>query len=118
MDGKFNLSCVGCGGLTTEEMRYGGWTALKRPADGVWVKDYYFYVSQSSPGTYTLSNIAVSFIKGYNAGSYSMGTLFDGIAGGDGSAGFYGTVDIYTSSSGYGFTSSQLSIQWCDSGTC
>ncbi len=69
------------------EMRYGGWTALKRPADGVWVKDYCFYTYKSkdcgsSCGStvYTIPSTNVIFVKGYNAGSYSIGSLFDAYA--------------------------------------
>lgn len=110
------------------EMRYGGWTALKRPADGVWLKDYYFYVykKKDCPGscgstTYTIPSTNVVFVKGYNAGHYSIASLFDAFSWtiADPPNNFpFGKVDAYTTSQGRAMYSDQLAIQWCDSGSC
>jgi hypothetical protein len=128
--GKFLIStpsapcCLVSGG----EERHGGWTAVKRAADGVWIKDYYFYAykKKECPGscgstTYTIPSTNVIFVKGYNAGHYSIGSLFDAYAWGmvgDEQTWVYGTVDAYTTSQSRAMYSDQLAIQWCDSGTC
>lgn len=101
---------------------------MLRTADNTWVKDYYFYVykKKECPGscgatTYTIPSTNVIFVKGYNAGRYSIASLFDSYAWGmigDEQTAIYGLVDAYTTSQGRAMYSDQLAIQWCDGGTC
>lgn len=117
MDGKFAIDRQGFGYQTTAEMRYGGWTTIYRTADATWVKDYYFYVAEDAEGEHNIDNTNVIFIKGKFAGKYGMGSLFDGVAGGDGT-GLVGIVKAWDTSLGYGFRSWMLAIEWCDDGSC
>lgn len=108
---------------------------MQRPADGAWIKDYYFYVykkneclgSQGSGcGTsdqYTISSqnpVNVIFIKGYNAGHYSIASLFTAISWGYTDSGGWvtGIADAHTSSQNREMHSDLLAIEWCDGGTC
>jgi hypothetical protein len=121
LNGKFKIDASDPAG--TGEMRYGGWTTKFRDADSTWVKGYYFYAYKnkgagSGTTTYTLPNTNVYFIKGEQAGKYGIGSLFHATAGGYFETGSAGIVDAFTTSSGYGMTSKQLAVQWCDSGTC
>lgn len=120
MDDKFLIAEDPEFGQTGGEMRYGGWTAFKRPADGVWVKHVQFWVSKSTPGVYDITNTDVTYVKGYNAGQYSMGSSFVALAWGwiSETETAFGTADAWSTTPGYGFESWMLAIEWCDGGVC
>jgi hypothetical protein len=133
MDGKFEIaeSAEGTGG----DMRYGGWTAWKRQADGVWLRDVQFHCHYTAIGLHIFTNVWCTHKQMYfpdfgtGRAELSMGTSFeaqgtgypvciDPPPSGDCSIWVYNYGLVHAWYPDYGFTSRQLIMEWCDGGTC
>lgn len=78
LDGKVSITRNG----KTAETRYGG-NVFKYVTGSGWQLQNYFYAAKTTDGTYTLSNIYVSWTKwSIPTGDWTMGSLFESLVDG------------------------------------
>lgn len=64
-------------GVGTANARYGGNTFKYNTSTAKWELQNWFYAAKSSDGTYTISNVYVSYTRAVSSGDWTMGSLFE-----------------------------------------